>query len=146
MMICVFVSFSSNAYGGALSYLFIFFQCSFDISIHFQPTHMADFSHIQAVQTVVGEVCLKTTDPQFYMNIFCNAGWTRQVSATASSGRQCRAADDHMPEHGRGGEHGRLGGRLLQARQPVLHLHMEQERYAVAKMEITFILAIRSDF
>ena len=89
---------------------------------------MADFSHIQAVQTVVGEVCLKTIDPQFYMNIFCNAGWTRQVSATASSGRQCRAADDHLPEHGRGREHGRLGRRLLQAGQPVLHLNLEQER------------------
>ena len=25
---------------------------------HLQPTHMADFSHIQAVQTIVGEVCL----------------------------------------------------------------------------------------
>ena len=56
---------------------------------------------------------------------FDNAGWTRQVSATASSGRQCGAADDHLPEHGRGREHGRLGRRLLQARQPVLHLHME---------------------
>ena len=56
---------------------------------------------------------------------FDNAGWTRQVSAAASSGWQCRAADDHLPEHGRGREHGRLGRRLLQARQPVLHLHME---------------------
>ena len=32
---------------------------------HSQPTHMADFSHIQAVQTVVGEVRLWIIDHQF---------------------------------------------------------------------------------
>ena len=94
---------------------------------------MADFSHIQAVQTVVGEVCLVMNSIQYmhacYMHLLhANAGWARQVSAAASSGRQCGAADDHLPEHGRGREHGRPGRRLLQARQPVLHLHMEQER------------------
>ena len=112
---------------------------------HFQPTHMADFSHIQAVQTIVGEVCLIIImilmmrkmilcilyDAQSMHLTYETAGWARQVSASASSSRQRRVADDHLPEHGRGREHGRPGGRLLQARQPVLHIHMEQERYVV---------------
>ena len=102
---------------------------------------MADFSHIQAVQTIVGEVCLIIMilmmrkmilyDAQSMHLTYETAGWARQVSASASSSRQRRVADDHLPEHGRGREHGRPGGRLLQARQPVLHIHMEQERYVV---------------
>ena len=37
--------------------------------MNFQPTHMADFSHIQAVQTVVGEVWILIMIMNFRMRM-----------------------------------------------------------------------------
>ena len=73
---------------------------------------MADFSHIQAVQTVVGEVFIlimivqkilrdKTSYNYWLRNILRRehtTGWTRQVGAPTPSGWQRGTFDNHLPK------------------------------------------------